>query len=442
MSENTELITRFLNDLWTIWGEMSYSLLIGFFIAGLLSVFIKPEFIEKHLGNKGFFSILKASLLGVPLPICSCGVIPVSASLRKHGASKGATVSFLISTPQTGVDSIMVTYSLMGMVFGIFRPAAALINGIIGGILVSIFDKDDNSKVIKNNELEKISKSSCCSGNSCNADKSIDNHNHNEETNNDNKFIKAMKYGFITLPEDIAKALIIGIIVSAMISVAVPADFFSSMLGEYKFLQYIIMLVIGIPIYVCSTGSVPVATALIMKGISPGAALVFLMSGPATNVATMSTIWKIMGKKTLTIYLLSIALSSLAFGVLFDLAIINFTIPEMKHLHEMDSNIIKTVSGILLALIFSYAIFKRYFKKNIYISNEDSTKGDLQKITVVVNGMTCNHCASTVKRIILEINGIENVEVDLNSKNVYIEGFSLDIDKIKSEIINVGYTVL
>jgi uncharacterized membrane protein YraQ (UPF0718 family) len=134
---------KFMHEFWEVLGEMAPYLLFGFLVAGILSVYISQKFVERHLGGRGFWAVLKASLFGIPLPLCSCGVIPVAASLRKQGAGKGAVTSFLISTPQTGVDSILVTLSLLGPVYAIFRPVASFIKGVIGGMAVSIFDPED-----------------------------------------------------------------------------------------------------------------------------------------------------------------------------------------------------------------------------------------------------------------------------------------------------------
>ena len=291
-----EVATIFLISLWETLREMAPFLLFGFFVAGLLSVLIQPEVVERHLGGTGFTQVAKAALFGVPLPLCSCGVIPVGASLRRSGASTGATISFLISTPQTGVDSIMVTLSLLGPVFAVYRPIVSFVSGVIGGTLINIFgtekdrDNDGNPKCV----------GECYT-----------------EASKNRSFVSALKYGFVTLPRDINKALIIGVIVAGLIAAVVPDDYFAALLGG-GIASMLVMMLVGIPTYVCATASVPIAAALIAKGVSPGAALVFLMTGPATNAATITTVWKTMGRRAAGIYLGTVAGASIIAGLLID----------------------------------------------------------------------------------------------------------------------------
>ncbi|MDY7010986.1 MAG: permease, partial [Planctomycetota bacterium] len=264
---------------WDVLSEMSPYLLFGFLMAGVLSVFVSPAMVERHLGGKGIVSVVKAAAFGVPLPLCSCGVIPVSASLRRHGAGKGATTSFLIATPQDGVDSIMVTYGLLGGVYAIFRPIVALVTGIAGGAIVNIAD-----------------------GNSTSGDVSADAHKDYFTRNGHGRIRRIFTYGFDTLPKDIGRALLVGLVLAALISAVVPKDYFSGIFPP-GILQILVLMLAGIPVYVCATASVPLVYALIVAGVSPGAAFAFLMTGPATNAATITTIWKVMGRRTTIIYL-------------------------------------------------------------------------------------------------------------------------------------------
>lgn len=245
--------------------EMSPFLLLGFLVAGLLSVFVSQRIIERHLGGRGIWPLLKASFLGIPLPLCSCGVIPVSVSLHKHGAGKGSTISFLLSTPQTGVDSILVTFSLLGPVFGVFRPVAALVTGIVGGVFVDLFAQPSGN----GRHVSEKCTDECCAG----VERS--------------RLAKGLKYGFATLPRDIGASMLIGLIVAALISATIPQGFFAEKLGT-GILAMLVMMLLGVPIYVCATASVPVAAALLLKGVTPGAVLVFLMTGPATNARRLS----------------------------------------------------------------------------------------------------------------------------------------------------------
>jgi hypothetical protein len=323
---------------WNTTAEMSPYLLFGFFMAGTLSVLISQRFVEKHLGGGGLWPLVKASLFGVPLPLCSCGVIPVSISLHKHGASKGSTISFLLSTPQTGIDSIFVTLSLLGPVFAIFRPAAAFITGIVGGTLVNVFDPEKEDSPPPKKECSD----ECCSS-----------------TNKTSRIFRGLKYGFITLPRDIGKAMLIGLAVAACISALVPDDLFAEKLLGTGFFAMVVMMFLGIPVYVCATASIPVAAALILKGLTPGAALVFLITGPATNAATFITIWKALGGRTAIVYLFTVAISALGAGLLLDMIFPDIGLQVRTHWHEMEPSILGHISAVVLLAVLGFAIFSK-----------------------------------------------------------------------------------
>ncbi|MDF7798229.1 permease [Pontiellaceae bacterium B1224] len=292
-----ELLLNILNEIWLVTVEMAPYLLFGFLMAGILSTLISRDYVRRHLGGKDLAGSVKAALLGVPMPICSCGVIPLAASLRKHGASRGATASFLASTPQTGVDSLLVTYALLGWIFAVFRALAAFASGIICGTAVAAVPAPDDTQEESNDE--SIS------------------------ANPQPILIRMLKYGFISLPRNISKAMILGIIISGIISGLIPSDFFADSLGDSPYAM-LLMLIIGIPLYVCSSASVPIALAFIKAGLSPGAALVFLITGPATNAATLTTLWQIIGKKQLIVFLVALTLCALAAGT-----IMNFFSPTL-----------------------------------------------------------------------------------------------------------------
>ncbi len=329
-------------DFWSVLAEMSPYLLFGFAVAGLLSVFINAQRVERHLGGAGFWQVFKASLFGVPLPLCSCGVIPVSMSLNKHGASKGSTISFLLSTPQTGVDSILVTYSLMGPIFAIFRPVAAFITGIVGGSVVNMLERHD---VLKKPLAEKPKCTDPCCSN----------------PKHQSRFVRAVKHGFVTLPADIGRSMLIGLVIAALISALVPEDYFADMLAVSGggLIAMLVMMVLGIPVYVCATASVPIAVALIAKGLNPGAALVFLMTGPATNAATLVTLASQLGKRSAIVFLLTVVVSALAGGVLLD-AIFRGDISQITHAHGfMLPAWMKNTSAVVLLGVLGWGIFNK-----------------------------------------------------------------------------------
>lgn len=313
---------------------MSPYLLFGFLVAGLLSMFVSRQMVARHLGRPGMLSVVKASLFGVPLPLCSCGVIPVSMSLRKHGATRGSTVSFLLSTPQTGIDSIFVTYSLLGPVFAIFRPLAAFATGIVGGTLVNVFGQKEPEPQPANPGQ---------------ASEAVATYRE--------KFLDGLKHGFITMPRNIGKPLLLGLVVAAIISALVPDDFFARHLGR-GLPAMLVMMAVGIPIYVCASASVPVAAALMGAGLSPGAALVFLMTGPATNAAGLMTIWNNLGRRTSLLYLLTVAVCALASGLVLDAIVYNTPAQHaMAHAHAMIPPVVGYASAILLLALLAYGFW-------------------------------------------------------------------------------------
>ncbi|MHC4482196.1 MAG: SO_0444 family Cu/Zn efflux transporter [Planctomycetota bacterium] len=331
----TDFVRSIIVDFWGTVAEMSPYLLFGFLVAGILSVLISQRFVEKHLGGRGVWPLLKASLFGVPLPLCSCGVIPVSMSLHKHGASKGSTISFLLSTPQTGVDSVFVTLSLLGPLFAVFRPLVALVTGVVGGILVNVFGEssEDKSKAPPK-----------CSDEYC------------DDSENKKKFARGLKYGFITLPRDIGKAMLVGLVIAAVISAVVPDDFFAEKLPGKGILAMIVMMFLGIPVYVCATASVPVAAALISKGLAPGVALVFLITGPATNAAAFTTIWKVLGGRTAIVYLFTVAVCAIGAGLLLDALFPGLGTSVQTHMHQMQRSILGHISAVVLLAVLAFAI--------------------------------------------------------------------------------------
>ena len=390
---------------------MAPYLIMGLLISGLLYIFTSKEIIVNNVGKPGVMSILKASILGVPMPLCSCGVIPVATSMYKRGATKGSTLSFLISTPQTGVDSIILTWYQMGPQFAVIRPIIALITGIIGGIIGEKFtDKEHqtNSKI---------------------------NHTHKRKN-----LIEGLKYTFITLPQDIINPLIKGILISALISIIVPNDFFSS----YQLTGLIAMLVIAftsIPIYVCATASVPIAMTLISKGLDPGAAFVFLMAVPATNAATISVIMNSLGKKMIYIYVSVIFTSAIFFGSLINIFLDPTSIPttlNMSHSHNWFWNIFSDISVILMILITLYSIINQIIKPSTSSTAINQENADL---SLMVKGMTCNHCKETATEAINNCDGIDKIIIDLETGKTLIYGNSINEKQIIDTINSVGFSV-
>jgi len=327
-----ELVTKFW---WTL-ADMAPYLLFGFLAAGLLSVFVPARLVERHLGGHGLWPVLKGALFGIPLPLCSCSVIPVTASLRKHGAGRGAASAFLISTPQTGVDSILVTFSLLGPVFTIFKPLAALVSGMFGGVVVDLLEPHGDA----DGQAVEECKDECCVS-------------HGER----GRLAQALSYGFVNLPRDIGKALLVGLLVAGAIGAAVgPGDLRNVGTGVGAI---VVMMLLGIPLYVCATASIPVALALINTGVSPGAALAFLMTGPATNAAGIATVWKVMGPRTAVVYLVTVAMTALGAGLLLDHIFAATAGAVEPGMPGMIPDPVKWACAVVLLGVLAVAIFRR-----------------------------------------------------------------------------------
>lgn len=353
---------------------MSPYLLLGFLLAGLMHAFVPGKFYTKYLSRKSFRSVLNAALLGIPLPLCSCGVIPTAMSLRKEGASKGAVVSFLIATPQTGVDSIMATFSLMGLPFAIVRPIAALFTAIFGGVIV---DKaEPEKKCCCHSEEKKGEEHSCCCHTKQEEAEHVC-HCHSEEKKGEGschchshksfftKIKEALTYAYVDMMEDIGKWLVIGLVVAAAITVLVPTEYFAVFQGN-TLASMLLVLCIAMPMYLCATGSIPIAVALMMKGLTPGAALVMLMAGPACNFASMLLIRRSLGLRTMLVYILSIVLGAVAFGYVIDMlqfsGMVDFLyqLKEVHSCHDEHAGVFSWIcTGLLLLLLVNALVLPK-----------------------------------------------------------------------------------
>lgn len=326
---------------WDVMAIMAPYLLLGFFAAGLLGAFVPVSFIETHLGKRGLRQIVKASLVGLVLPLCSCSVIPVAASLRRHGAAKGTTVAFLTSEPQIGIDSIAATWGLLGPVFTLFRMIVAFITGLTVGTAVELFTpRTENPE------------GGC-------ADQGCPSCNRQSVRN---RWKQVFTYGFGTLPRDIGRALLVGILISGLLGALVPDDFFTRYLNS-EWLSMLAVMALGIPLYVCSSGSIPVALAMIGTGLSPGAALVFLITGPATNAATIAMVMQTMGRRTVFIYLATLAGCSLAAGWLLNRILTAQMITAHVHHHAAQAGRFQQICALLLTGLLISAVLPRK-KKN------------------------------------------------------------------------------
>ena len=368
-----EYLATFFEALLELSNAMAPYILFGLLFAGILHELVPESIVTKHLGKENIGSVVKATLFGIPLPVCSCGVIPLATGIKKSGASKGATLSFLISTPITGVDSILATYGIFGWIFTIYRIVTSMIISIIAGILTNIFARDTQTPkpgfAPKPNTpsfsaasvsgafatLPQEPKERCESGCGC----------ENNSTDDTKRFslTAALRYGFVTLLGDIAKPLFWGLLLGALITVAIP-DNLSDILKTYHWLSYLIVIAIAVPMYVCATASLPIAAGLMLSGVSAGAAFVFLSAGPATNTVTIGVVKKILGNRSLYIYLGSIIVGSILFGLGLDYLFDKNDIDPKALVHMGEhAGIIAYLSSALLWTLVLWFILQPLFAK-------------------------------------------------------------------------------
>jgi uncharacterized protein len=366
-----EYATLYFTALLELSDAMAPYILFGLVFAGILHEFVPDSIVSKHLGKSSIMSVVKATVFGIPLPVCSCGVVPLATSIKKSGASNGSTLAFLISTPITGVDSILATYGMFGWAFTIYRVVTSMVISIVAGVLANFYgDKEEEPKPkpafsmsapkksmgamsfsavaspTASKRAEASSGESCCSSGSCETQKAC-------------LPKRVFEYSFGTLLKDIASPLLVGLLLGALITVAVPQNL-SDVLIEYSWLSYVIAIAIALPMYVCATASLPIAAGLILAGVSPGAAFAFLTAGPATNAVTIGVVKKMLGTRTLWVYLSTIVLGSVVFGFGLDYLLSGVSAKEMVHVHE-DSGAIAMASSAILWSFALYYIFKPYF---------------------------------------------------------------------------------
>jgi uncharacterized membrane protein YraQ (UPF0718 family) len=337
-----------LSNFVLLFTESAPFLLLGMFIAGMINQWIPRTWVEKTLGSKS--SILTAALIGAPLPLCSCSVIPVAMGIRRSGASKASTASFLVATPETGVDSIGITYALMGPIMAVARPIAAIFSAIVAGLLVLWFGKQE-SAIDPEPEPHGKSQSSCCHKSSAVASTISE------------KIKTALVFGYGQLLRDFMLWFLVGIFFAALVTTLVPAGF----LTQYAqgILAMLVVVVISIPMYVCATASTPLAVGLLLSGITPGAALVFMLTGPATNIATLIVIKNELGKRELGLYLLAIISSALVSGLMLDFLFEKFDW-KMQLSHGEHSNmmgIFYQACALVLAGLIVYQLQKMLLPK-------------------------------------------------------------------------------
>ncbi len=424
-----DLVLEFLAGTWAVLGEMAPWLLFGFLVAGVLSVYVDPDWLERNLGGDGLGSIFKASLFGVPLPLCSCGVIPVAASLRAHGAGRPATAAFLLSTPQTGVDSILVTWSLLGPVFAVFRPLTALATGLLGGGLIRLAGPPEGRDATTDAKADTVAcTDSCCDG---------------PDGAAGGKIVRSLRYGLLVLPRDIGPALVIGVLIAGALGVLFRPDQLEVWIGG-GLVSILLMMLAGVPVYVCATASVPIAAGLMHAGASPGAALAFLIAGPATNAAALTTVWKVLGRRSAILYLATVALSAVACGLILDwlMPLVADSVPVNDgagHVHGGGG-----VATHFWALLLVAVLLSSRFRPIAVTEGAGSTEDEsmTEEITLRISGMNCSHCQDSVRRALSECAGVERADVDLDGGRALISGRGVSMTDLVAAVDRLGFKAL
>lgn len=382
----------FFSHFYQLFLESAPWLIFGLALAGIMKTCLPMNWMHQQLGGHDIKTTLKAAFIGAPLPLCSCGVIPAAIGLRRAGASKAATSSFLVSTPETGVDSISVSYVMLGPFMAIIRPIAAIFSAILAGLCVGSLEARKKPSYATQETPAKHQVSCCASSNSvtpkfthhmtasCLDDKKASSSNsccstikqentsatcgNAKKTNQSNSLFQKMKAGLrfssTNLVDDISIWLMIGIGFAAFVQAYLPNNFLAQW-GD-GILAMLIMVIISVPMYICATASTPIAAGLLLAGVSPGAVLVFMMAGPATNIATLGVIGKEMGRRTLLGYLIGVIGGALIFGYLINFLVAKFHIeilPKMGPEHALLPYWLTLSSAILLAFLICLSFLKK-----------------------------------------------------------------------------------
>lgn len=396
-------MTAFFESTWAITLELAPWLLLGAIIAGVLHVVLPPGFVKRaFVGRRG---VLTAVALGVPLPLCSCGVIPAGLGLKKDGASDGAAVGFLISTPQTGVDSVLVSASFLGWPFAIFKLVAAGLTGLIGGWLTDALSDPEPTIPAPAASVAEVRPRTLGA---------------------------AWTHAFEVL-RSIWKWLLFGVLLSAFITTVLPPSWLASVGGDNHLIGLAMALLISIPLYVCATASVPIAAALVAGGLPAGAALVFLMAGPATNLATLGAVYRTLGRKALSVYLGTIVIGSVVLAYAFDaLFPLSITAP---HLHVHDASLLAQATA---ALLVGMMVWFASEDVRAWLLRRTAAAPSAASLTIRVEGMTCQGCVRKLTRVLGEDARVQSVSVELEPGTATVEG-GLDPESLATLVRGAGF---
>ncbi len=378
-------MTGFAHGIWSVWLELAPWLLVGAAIAAALHVWLPVDFMRRQFSGRA--GIFKAVLFGVPLPLCSCGVIPAGLGLKKDGASDGSSLGFLISTPQTGVDSILVSASFLGWPFALFKVASAAVTGIVGGLWADAVAVDPSAEAAPTAADQPA---------------------------------RTLRDGWdhgMMLLRTIAGWVVFGVVLSAAITAWLPPDLFARLEGYGAALPFVGALLVSLPLYVCATASVPIAAALVASGMPAGAALVFLMAGPATNVATIGAVRRAFGGRVLAVYLTTIIVGSVALGYLFEAVIDPGSVTAAAHHHHSAWwAVAAAIAGALVFVGFAVEGLLDWFRAR------RSVERDAPVVELQVEGITCGGCARKVDAALRTVDGVEAIDIDVESGRTRVHG--------------------
>ena len=392
-------------NLWQIMLELSPWLLAGTAVASALHVLLPPDFVRRQIGGGGVGDVVRAVLLGVPLPLCSCGVIPAARALKQDGASDGASVGFLVATPQTGVDSILVSASFLGWPFALFKVVAAAVTGLVGGGLTEAWGSEETSEPEPSSEV------------------------HVRQAG----WREGWSYAIDELLYPIWGWLVFGVVASAGITTWVPAGELAGWAGGGVF-ALLLVLAVSVPLYVCATSSVPIAAALVNAGLPGGAALVFLMAGPATNVATLGAVYRTFGLRTVGIYLGTVIVGSVGFGLAFD-QVWGLEVHRSIEAHE-HASVVATLASVALCAVFALFAVRDLRQK---WGGYRTSSPDEELSTLMVGGMTCGGCVQKLTSGLMALDGVTHIQVDLPTGGVEVRGQDLDEERLWDAISVAGF---
>lgn len=397
------MLIELITAVWHVFLELAPSLLLGAGLAGIIHVALPTDFAARQLRGTG--GVLKAVAFGVPLPLCSCGVLPAGLGLKRDGASDGASIGFLISTPQTGVDSMLVSASFLGWPFALFKVVSAAVTGAVGGWLADRVGTEDTGAPTTSAPVAR-----------------------GERT------WRSMVDQALEILRSIWGWLVVGVLISAALEVFVPPTVWAQVAAWGGLGAAFAALIVSLPLYVCATASVPIAAALVAGGMPAGAALVFLMAGPATNAATVGAIHRAFGARILGVYLGTLILGSMAFGLAFDFLLGSTAAVGHEH-HAQPSWWVLGSTFSLLALLAYFALddFRHWLR-----ARGQRAKGGGSGLTVGVQGMTCNGCVQHLERILNQDSAVDSAVASLEPGQVVVYGAIPEL-RVRELIADAGY---